>query len=548
MKRLLILIFLSSFYFKSISQQTVGLFSKTDSVQDGFVLFGPKYNNTTYLIDKCGNQQFSWNSNYKAGGSVKLLTNGNLLRSCVYENNSPITGGGAGGRIEAIQPDQLIAWSIDLSNDSIRQHHDYEQLPNGNVIMIIWELKSMQQALQQGRDSSLISPSGLWVDYVIEYNPTLDSIVWEWHTWDHMVQDLDSSKPNFGNVSNHDELFNLNYSSNGDDPDWQHLNAIDYNDSLNLIMLCSPFWNEIYFIDHSTSNSESAGHSGGNFGKGGDILWRWGNPITYGAGDSTNQKFYGQHDAHWIKNGNPDAGKIIVFNNGKNRGANPYSSVNIIAPPVAQNNEFLKDSGSQAYLPSNFQYSYFDTTNLFFYSKILSSADQLPNGNIIINEGVKGHFFEIDQLGNVVWDYINPVVQDSIMTQDDSLPGNTSMLFNATFRIRKILPEYDGLTHLPLMNHGPIELNPYTSMCSLSNIETKSNTFSLYPNPSSSYITITNDLIDSYVEIYSLSGKKLFETSFEKETTINLNNFSSGIYIIYLTDNNNRNYVKFVKN
>lgn len=546
MKRLLILIFFSSFNFTLISQQTVGLFSKTDSVKDGYVLFGPKYSNTTYLIDNCGNQQFSWNSNYKAGGSVKLLPNGNLLRSCVYENNSPITGGGAGGRIEAIQPDQLIAWSIDLSNDSIRQHHDYELLPNGNVLMIIWELKSMQQALDQGRDSSLISPSGLWVDYVIEYNPTLDSIVWEWHTWDHMIQDHDSSKPNFGNVSNHDELFDLNYSSNGDNPDWQHLNAIDYNDSLDLIMLCSPFWNEIYFIDHSTSKSESGGHSGGNYGKGGDVLWRWGNPITYSAGDSTNQKFYGQHDAHWIKNGNPDAGKIIVFNNGKNRGATPYSSVNIIAPPVAQNNEFLKDS-SQAFLPSNFHYSYFDTTNLFFYSKILSSADQLPNGNIIINEGVKGHFFEIDQLGNVVWDYINPVVEDSIMTQDDSLPGNTSMLFNATFRIRKILPEYDGLTNLPLMNHGPIELNPNASSCSLTNIETNPNSFSLYPNPSSSYITISNNLIDSYVEIYSLSGEKLFSTTFDIETTINTNEFSSGIYIIYLTDNNNRNCIKFVK-
>ena len=546
MKRLLFLIFFSSFNFTLISQQTVGLFSKTDSVQDGYVLFGPKYSNTTYLIDNCGNRQFSWNSNYKAGGSVKLLPNGNLLRSCVYENNSPITGGGAGGRIEAIQPDQLIAWSIDLSNDSIRQHHDYEQLPNGNILMIIWELKSMQQALDQGRDSSLISPSGLWVDYVIEYNPTLDSIVWEWHTWDHMIQDHDSLKPNFGNVSNHDELFNLNYSSNGDNPDWQHLNAIDYNDSLDLIMLCSPFWNEIYFIDHSTTNQESASHSGGNYGKGGDILWRWGNPITYSAGDSTNQKFYGQHDAHWIKNGNPDAGKIIVFNNGKNRGATPYSSVNIIAPPVAQNNVFLKDS-SQAYLPSNFHYSYFDTTNLFFYSKILSSADQLPNGNIIINEGVKGHFFEIDQLGNVVWDYINPVVEDSIMTQDDSLPGNTSMLFNATFRIRKILPEYDGLTNLPLINHGPIELNPNASSCSLSNIETNPNSFSLYPNPSSSYITISNDLVDSYVEIFSLSGKKLFAASFNKETTININDFSSGIYIIYLTDNNNRNCIKFVK-
>lgn len=546
MKKLLIFFFLNSLYSISFSQQTVGLFTIEDSVQDGFLLFAPKYSNNTYLIDNCGNLQFSWNSNYKAGGSVILLENGNLLRSCVYGNNSPITGGGAGGRVEAIQPDQLIAWSLDLSNDTIRQHHDFEPLPNGNVLMIIWELKTMEEAIQQGRDSNLIATSGLWVDYVIEYDPILDSIVWEWHTWDHMVQDYDSTKPNFGNIANNESLFNLNYTSNGDDPDWQHLNAIDYNDSLNLIMLCSPFWNEIYLIDHSTSNQESSGHIGGNYGKGGDVLWRWGNPVAYNTGDSTDKKLFGQHDAHWIDNGKPDAGKIMVFNNGKNRGLKPYSSVNVIEHPTSVNNEFLKDV-SGAYLPNNFEFEYYDTTNLYFYSKILSSADQLPNGNFIINEGVKGHFYEVNQNGDIVWDYINPVVEDSIMTQEDSLPGNTSMLFNATFRTRKILPNFNGLMNLPLTNLGPVELNPYTSTCSLSNIVSSNNPFSLYPNPSSSYVTIANNLNESYLEVYSLLGNKLFTNRFNKEIILDIRPFNPGVYIIYVTANNNRNYVKFVK-
>ncbi len=546
MKKHIIFFFFSLLIFSLKSQQTVGLFSIADSVQEGYILFAPKYANTTYLIDNCGNRQFSWNSNYKAGGSVMLLENGGLLRSCVYENNSPITGGGAGGRIECIKPDQLIDWSINLSNDSIRQHHDYEALPNGNILMIIWELKSMQEALQQGRDSSLVSASGLWVDYIIEYDPILDTIVWEWHTWDHLIQNIDSLKPNFGNLSNNDGLFNLNYSSNGDNPDWQHLNAIDYNDSLDLIMLCSPFWNEIYLIDHSTTKQEASTHNGGDYGKGGDVLWRWGNPITYNKGDSTDKKLFGQHDAHWINYGNPDGGKIIVFNNGTNRGQNPYSSVNIIEQPSSVSNEFLKDS-SGAYLPISFDYEYYDTTNYYFYSKILSSADQLANGNIIINEGVKGHFFEISPNGNVVWDYISPVVKDSIVTQEDSLPGNTSMLFNATFRIRKIHSNFDGLMNLPLVNHGPIELNPYNTACSLTNIKNNQQTFSLYPNPSSDIITITNNLMNSSIEIYSLIGQKTLTANFDRETTININKLKPGIYIVYVTNNNNRNYIKFVK-
>ena len=121
MKNYLILFFLLAQSIYIHSQQTVGVFSINDSVEIGYTLFGPKYSNHSYLIDNCGNQQFSWYSDYKAGRSVKLNSNGNLIRSCVYANNSPISGGGAGGRIESITPDQVIDWSIDLSNDTIRQ-------------------------------------------------------------------------------------------------------------------------------------------------------------------------------------------------------------------------------------------------------------------------------------------------------------------------------------------------------------------------------------------------------------------------------------------
>lgn len=544
------ILFIFASYFSlgfTIGQQTVGLFSINDSVEDGYVLFGPKYNNTTYLIDNCGNLQFSWNSNYKAGGSVKLLPNGNLIRSCVFENNSPIVGGGAGGRIECIKPNQLIEWSINLSNDSIRQHHDYEILPNGNIIMIIWELKSLEEAISEGRDSSLITASGLWVDYIIEYSPDLDSIVWEWHTWDHLIQNYDSTKPNYGHPTIHDELFDLNFSANGDEPDWQHLNSIDYNDSLDLILLCSPFWNEIYFIDHSTTMFEASSHLGGNYGKGGDILWRWGNPITYGAGDSTNQKFFGQHDAHWIDAGKPDAGKIIIFNNGKNKLPSPHSSVNIISHPVYHNNQFSKNSYG-VYLPDSFFYEFLDTTNMNFYSKLLSSADQLGNGNILINEGVKGHFFEISKNGDIVWDYISPVVSDSTMTQGVTIPGNSSMLFNASFRARKIHPDFNGLNALPLVNHGPIELNPINTPCSLSEIEEDIIELSIFPNPSSDIININLYGKNSILEIYSIEGNKILEQYFNYQTSIDVTNLPHGIYIVQITNENKRNYTKFVKN
>jgi len=472
----------------SQAQQTVGLFHTSDSVYPGYTLFGPSRSEITYLIDNCGHLQYTWNSSHKAGGSVELLENGLLIRTCKYPNGSPINGGGAGGKIMAIEPDQTVAWELDIANDTNRQHHDFTILPNGNIITIVWELRSEDQAIQHGRDSSLVTVSGLWPDFLLEYDPVTDNIVWEWHSWDHVIQDYDPSMPNFGVVEDHPELFNLNHSGNGDNPDWLHLNSVDYNEQLDQLIICSPQWNEIFILDHSTSTAEAAGHSGGNSGMGGDILWRWGNPITYGAGDSTDQVFYFQHDAHWIPEGYPDENKIIVFNNGKGKLPIEYSSVDILEPSILPGGAY-EMAVDESFLPVSLHSSYTAPVVTDFFGRIVSSAEQLPNGNLFVDEGTKGHFFEVDSLGNLVWDYVNPVVLDSILTQEQPVPG-TSTLFNSCFRARKYGLSHPGLTFLPLSDQGPIELNPYPSSCTVSAIEIENDEFVLYPNPANEYIYI----------------------------------------------------------
>ncbi len=63
--------------------------------------------------------------------------------------------------------------------------------------------------------------------------------------------------------------------------DWLHTNSVDYNEEFDQIVVSVRHFSEIWVIDHSTTTAEAAGHSGGNSGKGGDLLYRWGNPEAY---------------------------------------------------------------------------------------------------------------------------------------------------------------------------------------------------------------------------------------------------------------------------
>ena len=101
--------------------------------------------------------------------------------------------------------------------------------------------------------------------------------------------------------------------------DWNHTNSVAYNAALDQIMLSVHSFHEIWVIDHSTTTAEAAGSTGGKRGKGGDLLYRWGNPVVYHAGKVSDQQLFGQHHAHWIPPGRPGAGNLLVFNNGSRR-------------------------------------------------------------------------------------------------------------------------------------------------------------------------------------------------------------------------------------
>jgi hypothetical protein len=99
--------------------------------------------------------------------------------------------------------------------------------------------------------------------------------------------------------------------------DWLHANSIDYNADLDQIIISFAKTGEFWIIDHSTTITESQGSTGGLSNMGGDILYRWGNAKNYQRGTLSDVILEFQHDPHWIPNGYVDAGKVMIFNNGK---------------------------------------------------------------------------------------------------------------------------------------------------------------------------------------------------------------------------------------
>lgn len=272
--------------------------------------------------------------------------------------------------------------------------------------LIAWEYKSESEAIEAGRDPGSLGDGELWPDSIIEVEPDGASggtIVWEWHVWDHLVQDYDPGKGNYAAVANHPELVNLNYTMNTN-ADWNHINSVDYNAEYDQILVSVHNFSEIWIIDHSTTTAEAASHSGGLYGKGGDLLYRWGNPQTYDAGSSDDQQLFVQHDAEWVESGLPGEGDILVFNNGKGRSDGNYSSVDEIVPPVNSDGSYTLDAGS-AYGPAAAVWSYTADTPTDFYAQSISGAQRLPNGNTLVCSGPDGYFFEVTDSGEVVWDY-----------------------------------------------------------------------------------------------------------------------------------------------
>ncbi len=437
-----------------------GLKEKTDLATPGFILFQPSESSNTHFINLDGEVVHTWEGEFAVIHQY-LKENGNLVRLEVDPDFPTFAAGGQAGRIREYDWDGNILWDFEWADEDELIHHDIELMPNGNILAISYEAKSEKEVIEAGRDPKHVTKAGLWPDKIIEIKPsgpTEGEIVWEWHMWDHLVQDHDPTKNNYGILAEHPRKINFNVHGPEFPPmteeqvqqgikmgmmtgnatvdnqhsDFTHTNAIAYNEELDQIAFSVPAYSEIMIIDHSTSSEEAKGSTGGKWGHGGDLLYRWGNPGNYGRGSKADRKLFFEHDIKWIPKGYPGEGHLMVFNNDIEHPDNKvpsmwavlmkskspeveapvgvlgnHSAVFEFVPPTNSEGAYIL-SENEAFGPESPVWSYTAPDQYSFYSAFVSGAHRMKNGNTLITSGAKGRMIEVTPEGQIVWEYWNP--------------------------------------------------------------------------------------------------------------------------------------------
>lgn len=514
-------------------EQTLGLFLNDSLAYNGYTLFAPTNYNHVYLIDNCGYIVHEWECGTYPNHMAYLREDGSLLRTGRVE--SPyFDGGGTCGVLDCYSWDGDLLWEYEFHSQLYHQHHDIEPMPNGNVLFIAWYKYPKSEAVANGKDP-LLTKNSVWMDHIIEYDPGLNEIVWEWNSWDHMIQEFDPTKLNYGVVADHPERIDINYNETlipGGTVDWMHSNGIDYNAELDQIILSVRNYSEVWIIDHSTTTQTAAGSTGGTYGKGGDLLYRWGNPEAYDRGDANDIMLDAMHDPIWIPDSFPDGNRILVFNN---RYDDFQSAVVVFDPPAAIPG-FYDDPGNDAYGPADYNWIYTDDN---FYSPAVSGAQRMPNGNTLICRGNMGYFFEVTyEEQETVWEYQSPVSVFGPLSQGAN-PSDIQQ-----FKIRRYGPGYAAFEGRDLTPGDPVELDPWAYDCTIYGDSTSTGiTDDLILgeirviNPFNDVLSVyAGDIKDAYIQVMNTQGMIMKQEKLGSgRHTINTQSWPGGMYILKIS-------------
>jgi hypothetical protein len=438
---------------------------------NGYTLFATR--GISYLIDMEGNVVHSW----PMGKNPRLLDyNGHFID---YNSNKQKDT----HLIKEMDWDGNTVWQFSEERGDYHPHHDFVRIYNKKLgaystLYIANKDLSTEECIQAGYDPAQGAVKEPQMDAIVEVDMA-GNVIWEWWFFDHLIQDFDPEKDNYAGtgktIADYPGRLNINIPGRPIKRDWLHCNSIAYSEELGQIVINSVN-GEFYVIDHQgtfvTGNpADSVSLASGPKG---DFLYRFGDPARYGQGDppsiktdwtkstTGHKQIGGSHNAHWIDQGLPGEGHLLVFNNGQylfERTSQSYifeinpflankenNSGRYINPPDAGyykwDTKDQKNTHKQTKLISNqVVWIYAAKSNQAFFSHIGSSAQRLPNGNTLICSMTDGHIFEVTAEGEAVWEFINPVTKDGIL----SVIPDTYPMHNQVFRAYRYGADHPAL-------------------------------------------------------------------------------------------------------
>ena len=434
---------------------------------NGYNFFG--VTGTSYLLDMEGKVVHTW----PVGTNPHLLSNGDVLDAAT---NDPSGYSG----FKEVNWAGTTVWSYLETRSTYHPHHDFTRIfdPKLNAYATLYIANrdlTYDQLIAAGANPATTPTSGAQMDAVVEVDMN-GTVVWEWDFFDHLVQDYDSTKAHYvgtgKTIADYPSRLNINLTGHSLKDDWLHCNSLDYNQSLDQIVVNS-VQGEFYVIDHGgtmVAGSPAASIALAATGAG-DFLYRFGDPARYGQGtppsiledwtESTigTKQLGGAHDIQWIADGLTGAGHFLIFNNAE------YLSEHTSQSYVMEIDPYLDASGNETghyvnppevgydtvtspavtdkadkQISKQVVWDYSTQSNLTLYSQIGCSAQRLPNGDTLICADTEGYIMEVTPGGETVWDYIVPVTSSgTVLTIGDNLP-----MVNSIFRAYRYEATYSA--------------------------------------------------------------------------------------------------------
>jgi hypothetical protein len=228
--------------------------------------------------------------------------------------------------------DGKLRWFYRLEIEEDFPHHDLIRLDNGNYLVLARDKKThtgyLQEVDRRGR------------------------VVWEWRSMDY-IDDFPTWDRERKDPTHFNSIHELppNRWFDGGDERFRPGN----------ILVSARHLNTIFIIDRRSS----------------EVVWQFSKDLDY------------QHEATMVEKGEPGAGRILLFNNGRHD-RNAYRRTRVQAiNPITGEEEW--EYGSR-----------------FFFSSVAGLAQSLPGGNIFIASSHGGRVFEITPAGEIVWEWVPP--------------------------------------------------------------------------------------------------------------------------------------------